>query len=182
MPRIGLKTFGEALAGSDRPFVLASGLLGLAPGRVATERDGHRPDSGAAPLIGGAQTRLATTQMVLSLASRGVRSSVMRLPPTVHVVVMLDWNLPDGAPSDTPELPALRADLCALSGGRDRRGPSWRLAPGRRRGRPVVRKSLGTSGLARASGRAAREKLLVGGVGKRLTLDTELARYHAGGS
>jgi hypothetical protein len=103
MPRIGPETFGEALAGSDRPFVLASGLLGLAPGRVATERDGHRPDSGAAPLIGGAQTRLATAQMVLSLASRGVRSSVMRLPPTVHVVVMLDWNLPDGVPSDTPD-------------------------------------------------------------------------------
>jgi hypothetical protein len=103
MPRIGLATFGEALAGSDRPFVLASGLLGLAPERVATERDGRHPDSSAAPLVGGAQTRLATAQMVLSLASRGVRSSVMRFPPTVHVVVMLDWNLPDGAPSDTPD-------------------------------------------------------------------------------
>ncbi len=59
-------------------------MLGLAPGRVATEHDGHDPDSGAAPLIGGAQTRMATAQLTISLASRGVRSSVVRLPPTVH--------------------------------------------------------------------------------------------------
>src|SRR6266853_318674 len=82
--RRAIETFGEALVGSDRPFVIASGTLGLAPGRVATERDGHGPDSGAAPLIGGAQTRMANAQMTLSFASRGVRSSVVRLPPTVH--------------------------------------------------------------------------------------------------
>src|ERR1035441_1520038 len=39
--RRAVETFGEALAGSDRPFVIASGTLGLAPGRVGTERDGH---------------------------------------------------------------------------------------------------------------------------------------------
>ena len=39
--RRAIETFGDALAGSDRPFVIASGVLGLAPGRVATERDGH---------------------------------------------------------------------------------------------------------------------------------------------
>ena len=82
--RRAVETFGEALAGSDRPFVLASGTLGLAPGRVATERDGRGPDSAATPLIGGAQTRRATAEMTLSFASRGVRSSVVRLPPTVH--------------------------------------------------------------------------------------------------
>src|SRR5438128_769484 len=42
--RRAVETFGEALAGSDRPFVIASGTLGLAPGRVATEQDGHCPD------------------------------------------------------------------------------------------------------------------------------------------
>src|SRR5450432_247049 len=42
--RRAVETFGEALAGSDRPFVIASGLLGLLPGRVATERDGHGSD------------------------------------------------------------------------------------------------------------------------------------------
>jgi nucleoside-diphosphate-sugar epimerase len=82
--RGAIETLGEALAGSDRPFVIASGLLGLAPGRVATERDGHDPDPGAAPMIGAAATRLANAQMTLSFASRGVRSSVLRLPPTVH--------------------------------------------------------------------------------------------------
>jgi nucleoside-diphosphate-sugar epimerase len=82
--RRAVETFGEELAGSDRPFVIASGTLGLTPGRVATERDGQDPDPAAAPLIGGAQTRLTTAQLTLSLASRRVRSSVVRLPPTVH--------------------------------------------------------------------------------------------------
>ena len=82
--RRAVDAFGEALAGSDRPFVIASGTLGVAPGRTATERDGHAADPAAAPVIGGAHTRLATAQVVLSLAARGVRSSVVRLPPTVH--------------------------------------------------------------------------------------------------
>src|SRR5471030_216705 len=42
--RRAIETFGEALAGTDRPFVISSGTLGLAPGRVATERDGHGRD------------------------------------------------------------------------------------------------------------------------------------------
>jgi nucleoside-diphosphate-sugar epimerase len=82
--RRAVETLGEALAGSDRPLVIASGTLGLAPGRVATERDGHGPDSAVAAWGGGPQTRLATAELVLALASRGVRSSVMRLPPTNH--------------------------------------------------------------------------------------------------
>ena len=81
--RRAAETFGDALAGSGRPLVIASGTLGLAPGRVATERDGLDPGS-AAHLSGGPQTRHATALMTLSLASRGVRSSVLRLPPTVH--------------------------------------------------------------------------------------------------
>src|ERR1700732_4985030 len=82
--RRAVETFGEALVGSDRPFVIASGTLGLAPGRVGTERGGHGPDSDGSHLSGGAQTRMANAQMALSLASRRVRSSVVRLPPTVH--------------------------------------------------------------------------------------------------
>ncbi len=81
--RRAIETFGEALAGSDRPFVIASGTLGLALGRVATERDGL-PDSDVTPLFGGAHARLVNAHMTLSLAARGVRSSVLRLPPTVH--------------------------------------------------------------------------------------------------
>ena len=82
--RRAIETFGEALEGSGRPFVIASGTLGLAPGRVATERDGHGPDSDVARLTAGAATRMANAQLTLSLASRGVRSVVLRLPPTVH--------------------------------------------------------------------------------------------------
>jgi nucleoside-diphosphate-sugar epimerase len=82
--RRAVETFGDALAGSDRPLVIASGTLGLVPGRVSTERDGHGPTSATAHFSGGPQTRLATAQMTLSLASRHVRSSVVRLPPTVH--------------------------------------------------------------------------------------------------
>jgi nucleoside-diphosphate-sugar epimerase len=83
--RRAVETFGEVLAGSDRPFVIASGTLGVAPGRVATERDGHDPDPALAAAHGsGPATRIATAELVLSLASRGVRSSVMRLPPTNH--------------------------------------------------------------------------------------------------
>src|SRR5216683_5989848 len=56
--RHAIETFGEALVGPDRPFVIASGTLGLAPGRMATERDGHGSESAAALWSGGPQTRL----------------------------------------------------------------------------------------------------------------------------
>jgi nucleoside-diphosphate-sugar epimerase len=81
--RRAVDTFGEALAGSGRPFVIASGTLMAAVGRVATERDGLDPDA-AAHLSGGPRTRAATALFTLSLASQGVRSCVLRLPPTVH--------------------------------------------------------------------------------------------------
>jgi nucleoside-diphosphate-sugar epimerase len=80
--RRAVEIFGDALAGSDRPLVIASGTLGLAPGRIATELDGHDLDAGL--MAGGPAARHATAEFVLSLASRGVRSSVMRLPPTNH--------------------------------------------------------------------------------------------------
>jgi nucleoside-diphosphate-sugar epimerase len=82
--RRAIEAFGEALAGSDRPLVIASGTLGLAPGRVASERDGHDPDGASGELIGGAEIRRANAQRTLTLASNGVRSSVVRLAPTVH--------------------------------------------------------------------------------------------------
>jgi nucleoside-diphosphate-sugar epimerase len=81
--RRAVETLGEALSGSDRPFVIASGTLMLTPGRVGTELDGR--DLGAlAHVSGGPRTRAATALLTLSLTARGVRSSVLRLPPTVH--------------------------------------------------------------------------------------------------
>jgi nucleoside-diphosphate-sugar epimerase len=83
--RRAVEIFGEVLAGSDRPLVIASGTLGVAPGRLAIERDGHDgPDAAVAAMGTGPQARQATAEFALSLASSGVRSSVMRLPPTNH--------------------------------------------------------------------------------------------------
>ncbi|MEU1498577.1 SDR family oxidoreductase [Streptomyces sp. NPDC005732] len=76
--RRAVDALGDALAGTDRPFVLASGVVGLAPGRTATERD--MPPLDGSPI----SIRMATSQAVLALASRGVRSSVVRLSPTCH--------------------------------------------------------------------------------------------------
>jgi nucleoside-diphosphate-sugar epimerase len=80
--RRAVETFGEVLAGSGRPLVIASGTAWAAPGRVATERDGHGP----APeyMGGGPGTRHGTAELTLSYADRGIRSVVLRLPPTVH--------------------------------------------------------------------------------------------------
>ncbi len=82
--RRAVETFGDEFAGSDRPFVIASGTLGLALGRVGTEQDGHGADPALSAHGTGPETRRATAELVLSLASRGVRSSVVRLPPTNH--------------------------------------------------------------------------------------------------
>jgi nucleoside-diphosphate-sugar epimerase len=80
--RRAVETFGEIMAGSGRPLVIASGTLGVAPGRLATEEDGHGP--APAHLAGGPATRQGTAELTLALAGRGVRSVVLRLPPTVH--------------------------------------------------------------------------------------------------
>jgi nucleoside-diphosphate-sugar epimerase len=82
--RRAVEVFGEVLAGSDRPFVLASGLLGVAPGQVATERDGHGPNAAVAAFGGGPQARWETAEFTLSLAGGGIRSSIVRLAPTNH--------------------------------------------------------------------------------------------------
>ncbi|MGA2520339.1 MAG: SDR family oxidoreductase [Acidimicrobiales bacterium] len=80
--RRAVEAMGAALADSDRPLVLASGMLGLSLGRVATEDDGLVPS--AAVRANPAGRRAATALFTLSLAGTGVRSSVLRLPPTVH--------------------------------------------------------------------------------------------------
>lgn len=71
-----LATMGEALLGSDRPLVTCSGTPWV-PGRLSTETD-PLPTDGP---VGG---RGLSVMAVLDLASRGVRSSAVRLPRTVH--------------------------------------------------------------------------------------------------
>jgi nucleoside-diphosphate-sugar epimerase len=80
--RRAVEAMGAALAGSDRPFVLASGMVGLSVGRLATENDGlvASPEVRANP----AGVRTATALLTLSLRGIGVRASVLRFPPTVH--------------------------------------------------------------------------------------------------
>jgi len=73
--RAAITAIGEALEGTGAPLVIASGTLGLNPGRVGTEDD--RPDPAAHPRVANAQTALA-------FAERGVRPIVARFAPTVH--------------------------------------------------------------------------------------------------
>lgn len=80
--RRAVEAMGAALAGSDRPFVLASGMLGLSQGRASTEHDGLVPS--AAVRANPAGRRSSTALLTLSLAGTDVRSSVLRFPPTVH--------------------------------------------------------------------------------------------------
>jgi len=71
-----LTALGEELLGSDRPLVTVSGTP-AAPGRASTEAD-PLPTDGP---VGG---RGRSVMAVLDLASRGVRSSAVRMPRTVH--------------------------------------------------------------------------------------------------
>ena len=71
-----LAVLGEELLGSHRPLVTVSGTPPI-PGRVSTETD-PLPTDGP---VGG---RSRTVMAVLDLASRGVRSSAVRMPRTVH--------------------------------------------------------------------------------------------------
>jgi nucleoside-diphosphate-sugar epimerase len=70
-----IAALGEALAGSGRPLVVATGLVPSAAGSLATEAD-DAPDNPAYPRV--------SEPAALSLASRGVRVSVVRLSPSVH--------------------------------------------------------------------------------------------------
>ncbi len=71
--RRAIEALGQTLAGSDRPLVVASGTTGVRLGEVATEDDAVTP---GLPRVSEATA--------LTFADRGVRSSVVRLPPSVH--------------------------------------------------------------------------------------------------
>jgi nucleoside-diphosphate-sugar epimerase len=74
--RAVVEAIGTALEGSDRPFLFASGVAGLAPGRISTEHD--TPASGPDAPRGGGE------RLALSYAERGVRTVGLRFAPTVH--------------------------------------------------------------------------------------------------
>jgi len=75
--RKAIEAMGAALAGSGRPLVTTSGTASAGIGFLTTEDHPGDPDSFAAP-------RVAAENLTLSLADKGVRASVIRLPPSVH--------------------------------------------------------------------------------------------------
>jgi len=73
-----VEAIGDALMGSEKPFVNTTGTMLLAhsvSGRAGTEND-----AGEA----GGNPRVASEDLSLAFAKRGVRTSIMRLAPTVH--------------------------------------------------------------------------------------------------
>ena len=80
-----IATIGEVLAGSNKPFAIASGTP-MVRGGVATEHDiGDRTN----PI---SSLRAPAEDITLALAGRGVRSSVVRLPRCVHGASELGWR------------------------------------------------------------------------------------------
>ena len=70
-----IRALGAGLESGHRPLVVASALLGLPQGKVSTERDNHAPTG---------PNRAFSETAALELIERGVRSSIVRLSPSVH--------------------------------------------------------------------------------------------------
>jgi nucleoside-diphosphate-sugar epimerase len=75
--RLAIEAIGTALARSGRPFVVSSAMAHLTQGLTGTENDAPDPNSLA-------NHRIASEEATLALASREVRATLVRLPPTVH--------------------------------------------------------------------------------------------------
>ncbi len=75
--RNAVEVIGEALVGTGKPFLLASGVAGLTPGRPATE-------DAPSPFHGPDSPRGGTENLALGLVDQGVHSVALRFAPTVH--------------------------------------------------------------------------------------------------
>jgi nucleoside-diphosphate-sugar epimerase len=75
--RTAVQTIGDTLVGTDRPFLLASGVAALTQGRPATETD-------ASPFHGPDSPRGGSENLALEFVDRGVHTVSLRFAPTVH--------------------------------------------------------------------------------------------------
>ncbi|MFD9428725.1 MULTISPECIES: SDR family oxidoreductase [unclassified Streptomyces] len=75
--RAAVRTLGDTLAGTDRPFVVAAPLSGLVEGRPATEAD-------VSPAIGPDSNRGGSENLALDYVAQGVRTVITRFAPSVH--------------------------------------------------------------------------------------------------
>lgn len=75
--RRAIEALGSALVGTDRPLVVTSGTALFNPGKYATEGESIT----TAPI---SISRIATEEAAEFVAQKGVRVSIVRLPPTVH--------------------------------------------------------------------------------------------------
>ncbi|KAF8798681.1 NAD dependent epimerase/dehydratase family protein [Phlegmacium glaucopus] len=72
---LAIQTLGAALEGTNRPLVVTSGTLSLSSNGLATEQDLGDPLK---------LPRAVGEEITLSFFPKGVHSSVIRLPPSVH--------------------------------------------------------------------------------------------------
>jgi nucleoside-diphosphate-sugar epimerase len=75
LDRRAIEALASAVAGSERPLVVTTGVALVAPGQVATENDTSSLST---------HPRVATEAAARELASHGVRLSIVRPAPTVH--------------------------------------------------------------------------------------------------
>ena len=76
--KAAIEAMGTALAGTDKPLIVTSGVALLAPGRPATEEDAAPPVTASFPR--------ASEAVVEELKARGLRACAVRLAPSVHGV------------------------------------------------------------------------------------------------
>lgn len=67
---------GEALANTDKPVVITSGIGLMNPGRIIVETD--------MPASSETTPRAASEEAANAIAAKGVKAYILRLPPTTH--------------------------------------------------------------------------------------------------